>query len=75
MAIREVLKWFSTIIMLIGVAWISFGLPYWEWHFVLLATGHAILVEYFWITKDKPLITLNGVFFLIDCAGIYTWLL
>lgn len=67
------MKWFATIINIIGVILIDLKLPHLEWSFVLCSIGSGIWVWAALKMKERSLMWQNVVFGLLNVAGIYRW--
>jgi len=73
--IRKVrgLKWFGSILLLIGLCFTSFNIFPLNLYFMLIGSGIWVIVGYIW--KDGSIILLNVVGFIITIVGlINNWL-
>tara|TARA_B100000609_G_scaffold143843_1_gene115672 strand:- start:374 stop:616 length:243 start_codon:yes stop_codon:yes gene_type:complete len=73
--IRKVrgLKWFGSILLLIGLCFTSFNIFPLNLYFMLIGSGIWVIVGYIW--KDGSIILLNVVGFIITIVGLINhWL-
>ena len=73
--IRKVrgLKWFGSILLLIGLCFTSFNIFPLNLYFMLIGSGVWVMVGYIW--KDGSIILLNVVGFIITIVGLINhWL-
>ena len=73
--VREVrgLKWFGSILLLIGLCFTSFNIFPLNLYFMLIGSGVWVMVGYIW--KDGSIILLNVVGFIITIVGLINhWL-
>ena len=67
------LKWFGSILLLIGLCFTSFNIYPLNLYFMLIGSAVWVSVGYIW--KDGSIILLNVVGFIITLVGlIYQWL-
>ena len=71
--IKEVrgLKWFGSILLLIGLCFTSYNIFPLNLYFMIIGTGTWVLVSYFW--KDYALMLLNSVSFIISVSGLINY--
>ena len=67
------LKWFGSILLLIGLCFTSFNIFPLNLYFMLIGSGVWVMVGYIW--KDGSIILLNVVGFIITIVGLINhWL-
>ena len=71
--IRKVrgLKWFGSILLLIGLCFTSFNIYPLNLYFMVIGTGTWVLVSYYW--KDNALMLLNATSFIISVSGLVNY--
>jgi hypothetical protein len=65
------LKWFGSILLLIGLCFTSYNIFPLNLYFMIIGTGTWVLVSYFW--KDYALMLLNSVSFIISVSGLINY--
>ena len=65
------LKWLGTILFFVAGLLLSSNIEASRWGYILFFIGHIIFIYVFW--KDKPMVTQNIMFTVIDVWGIYRW--
>ncbi len=65
------LKWFGSILLLIGLCFTSFNVYPLNLYFMIIGTGTWVLVSYYW--KDYALMLLNATSFVISVSGLINY--
>lgn len=67
------IKWLGTLTSIIGAFLVAMAFPAVGYCFFIVGAFSWLVVGY--VTKDKALITLNGVFFVANLIGVYNFVL
>ncbi len=69
------MKWIGTGSGILGALWIAVNIASSGWGFVLFVISSTCWIAAGWRMREPSLVLLHSAFNVVNCIGIYRWLL